>query len=217
MGKGETVITAKNGISICFAQDTTIKTDGTLIVEKYLLHCDVECKALEAQSPKCSIIGGIIKAENSILVTQCGSEKGVPTKVGIYDKHKLLLSNKIKELTDLNEKLLKELEKIEHQLKNKAKMIKQMAAAVSARQQDEVKKWVDSYNAMKKKIAFVESKIEEMKTALKKPGDRSGSIHVTGNCFPGTVITMYDVSVPIEHLQTNKRFYSKDNEITVEG
>lgn len=217
MGKDETEISAKQGISICFAQNTTLRTDGALIVEKYLLHCDVECKSFEAQGPKSSIIGGIIKAEKTIIVPECGSEKGIPTKVAIFDKNKLIVSRKVKELEALQDKLKKELEKIEHQLKSKAQIIKQLASQVSARQQSEVKKWVDSYNAMKKKVAFVESKLVEMEAALTKPGDRSGSIQVTGNCYPGTVVTLYDVSLPVDHLQTNKRFSNKDNELIIEG
>ena len=118
MGKNDTLIEGKNSVTICFAQDAIVKTEGTIYVQKYLLHCQAFCESLEEQGPQVSIVGGMVKAEKSVIVKQTGSENGVATKVVIFDKNKSLFSAKAKELKELRDKLFVEIEPIERQLKN---------------------------------------------------------------------------------------------------
>ena len=85
------------------------------------------------------------------------------------------------------------------------------------RNREEVKKWVDAYNEMKKKISYVEGKIKELKVTLNNPGNLDGVIQVLDQCFPGTTISLYDVSMPINSICINKRFLFKNQLVTIEG
>ncbi|MBN1306281.1 MAG: DUF342 domain-containing protein [Chitinispirillaceae bacterium] len=218
VGKGDTVITAKKGITLNFAQDAHLRTEGVVTFEKYLLHCRVVCESCEGNGHQNSIIGGEIRAEKSISVRQCGSEKGVATKLLIYDKNKSIINEKIRELSALHQRLAAELEPVERQLKTKAALMKRTGGEeTSDRSRDEVRKWVEAYNALKKKAGYVEEKIKELNSALTLPGARDGFIRVFDRCYPGTSFTLYDNSLPVTSLLVNKRFSLKDQSITVEG
>ena len=217
MGKNETVIEGKSGVTLCFAQDAIIKSEGTVYINKYLLHCQVFCESLEEQEPQVSIVGGTIKAEKYVIVKQCGSENGVATKIVIFDKNKSLLSGKMKELQELREKLAAEMEPIERQLKTKANLMKRAGDEITDRQKEEVKKWVDAYNAVKKKVAFVDGKINELQIAVEKPGNNDGFIQLQGHCYPGTTLILYDVSLPVSTVQVGKKYSLKGQTIAIEG
>ena len=217
VGKGDTIISAKQGVTISFAQDAHLHTEGVLFFEKYLLHCKASCGSIEARGTPGSIVGGEARAEKSIVVKQCGSDKGVATKVSIFDKNKTIVSEKIKELAQLHERLTGELAPIERQLKTKAKLMKLAGEDLTDRNREEVKKWVDAYNEMKKKISYVEGKIKELKVTLNNPGNLDGVIQVLDQCFPGTTISLYDVSMPINSICINKRFLFKNQLVTIEG
>ena len=163
-------------------------------------------------------IGGEINAVKSIRIRQCGSDKDVVTKLSIYDKNKSLISDKIKELYGLNERLTSELDTIERQLKTKATLMKRSGGEdVSNRHRDEVKKWVDAYNDLKKKISYVEEKMKELKTTLSNPGERNGFIQVLDRCYAGTTISIYDNALPITATLVNKRFSCKEQSVSIEG
>jgi hypothetical protein len=49
VGKSDTVISGKKGVTLSFAQDATILTEGTVTFYKYLLHCEVRCATLEGE------------------------------------------------------------------------------------------------------------------------------------------------------------------------
>jgi uncharacterized protein len=217
VGKGDTIITAKKGITICFAQDAHLCTEGELTFDKFLLHCRITCRSLESKGHPGSVIGGDAEAEKSVLIKQCGSDSGIATRLCIFDKNKAIVTNKIKELAQLKTNLSLEMEPIERQLKTKAALMKRAGEDVSDRNREEVKKWVDAYNGMKKKIGYVEDKIKELKARLDNPIDRDGYIQVVEHCYPGTIITLYDISFPINTTYVNKLFGLKDQSVTIEG
>lgn len=217
MGKGETIISAKEGITVNFAQDTTLQTDGTVVVDKYLLHCNVRCESLNGQGAQSSIIGGIVKAEKFILIHNCGSDKGVATQISMYDKQKAITGLKVEELVELQKKLSAELEPIERQLRTKAALMKRSGTEITVRQRDEVKKWVDAFNNVNKKIKYVQTKVEALKQEYENPGDQGGFMQVLGNIFPGTTLDFYGIRLPIITVKTNEKFIVKDQTIVIEG
>jgi hypothetical protein len=217
MGKGDTFITAKNGITISFAQDTQLSTMGKIILEKYLLHCKVTCNSFEGSGPQSCIIGGEIKASTSIIIRTCGSDKDVPTKIIVYDRNKSLIVEKCKELNDLRDKLTTDMQPVEKQLRTKAALLKKVGDGASDRQRDEIKKWIDAYNAIKKKITYVESKITELSQINTETSDQSGFIYISDKCYPGTEIVLYDVSLPIKSILTGKRFLMRNKSVIIEG
>lgn len=217
VGKGETVISAKEGINVNFAQDTTLQTDGTVVVDKYLLHCNVRCESLSGLGPLSSIIGGTIKAEKSVLIRNCGSDKGVATQICFYDKQKAITGLKIEELVELLKKLSAELEPIEKQLRTKAALMKRSGTDMTDRQRDEVKKWVDAFNTVTKKIHYVQTKIDALKLEYENPGNQGGFLQALGNIYPGTALDLYGIRLPITVIKTNKKFFVKDQTIVIEG
>lgn len=216
VGKGDTLIEGKKGINLGFAQDTKLRTDGALIFDKYLLHCTVQCLSAESRSSPGSVVGGEMRSETTIIVRQTGNESGVATKVMIYDKNKAIVQAKLKVLDDMRKKFTPEFERVERQLKSKAALLKQ-ATDVSARQREEVKKWVDLYNEIKKKLEQVEQGINELLPQLKRPVDMNGYIKVADRSYPGTTIFLYDNILQLTSEYINKRFHLKDMAIVIDG
>jgi uncharacterized protein len=217
VGKGDTTIIAKEGIICNFAQEAVFKTEGPMAFARYLLHCKVDCDTLSGSDHESGVIGGEIRARKSITTRCIGSDNGVPTTVCIYDKNKGLILEKIKELTALHEKLTSELDPIERQLKSKAAMMKRLGENITDRGREEVKKWVDAYNGMKKKCEFVAGKITELQAASNNTGDRTGFIRVLDKCYQGTSVVLYDILYTVKTLIVNKRFKLMNQSVTLEG
>lgn len=217
MGKGDTFITAKKGITVSFAQDASFSCEETLTLEKYLLHCTVDCSLFEGGAPQANVIGGEIRAAKGVVLRLCGSEKEVPTKIVIYDKYKHLIVGKLKELVELRDKLVNELAPIEKQLRTKAALLKKAGDNVSDRNRDEIKKWVDTYNAVKKKIAFVDEKMKGLTQASENPSEQGGYVSIVDKCYPGTELILYDSNQSIKHVVSAKRFVVKNKMIVTEG
>jgi uncharacterized protein (DUF342 family) len=73
IGKNDTYIFGKNGISIEFAQNAELRTDGKLTVGKSCLHCQIFCNTLEATDGQSSIVGGVVQAYEHIDVINIGN------------------------------------------------------------------------------------------------------------------------------------------------
>ena len=69
----------------------------------------------------------------------------------------------------------------------------------------------------KKKLGYIDAKIQELDAASKNPSVEGGFILVPGSCFPGVEITLYDLSFPVKNLVTGKRFSIRNGLIAVEG
>ncbi len=216
LGKGDTLINAKLGITVCFAQEATLVTEGMITFEKFLLHCNCVCETMGGHGPDSSIMGGEVKAEKSITVKNIGTEKGAQTKAILFDKQKAAIEEKIKELGILEKKLRTELEPIEKQLQTKAALLRR-ADEITARHREEVKKWVDAYNQISQKVKYVVQKIEELKNELKGPKTYTGFVHVQGIIYAGTELDLYDIKYSVTEKLTNKRFRILNSGIQSEG
>lgn len=216
-GKGETKISAKKGIQVAFAQNTTFITEGPMFVRQYLLHCNCICESLEANAHGAQIIGGEIRAEKYILARQIGNETVSSTKLCLFDKKKNALEEKVTELGVLEKKLKSELEPVERQLRTKAALLKKRTEEVSDRVKDEIKKWVDAYNGLNQKISYVQQKIKEIRAALNGTFEYSGYIEVSGNIFPGTECDLYGVKFPVTKLMPAQKYSLVNNTIHCEG
>jgi uncharacterized protein (DUF342 family) len=177
----------------------------------------VDCDTLVGVGHDSGIVGGEIRARKSITVKTCGSDNSAASRLTLYYKNKGLIVEKINELTTLQEKLTADLEPIERQLKSKASMMKRLGENVTDRSREEVKKWVEAYNGIKKKVDFVAGKISELKVASENTGDRTGFISILDRCYPGVTIVLYDTPYLVKTLTVNKRFVCKDHTVTLEG
>jgi uncharacterized protein (DUF342 family) len=215
IGKGDTVINGKKGIHVAFAQDATLVTEGTIVVDKYLLNCDVTCFSLESKDNHGSIMGGQTRAEKSIQVGHIGSDKGMKTGAMLFDKERKQLEDKFKELGELDKKLATEIEPVEKQLKAKSAMLKKYQAEATDRQLAEIKKWIDVYNGINTKIKYVHQKMDELRQRIEQTKTRTydGFIKVAGNAFAGTELDLYGRYFSVNATLTNTRFRLNKAEI----
>jgi len=215
IGKNDTLVSAKTGVQISFAQESRIMSEGTISVNKYLLHCECICAALEAASAGCNIIGGVIKAENQISARHVGNEQGTSTRIILYDKQKAMLEEKLKKLIELEAKLMTEIQPVEKQLKARASVLKRTGESASGQVKEDVKKLVDTYNDLNRKIKYIQRNKESLKVEIATPREYKGYIKVHGNGYPGTEINLYG---SIEHLRgkiSNRSFRLNEENLVV--
>lgn len=217
IGKGETQINAEKGLSVTFAQEVNLKTNGILTVEKHLLHCQGKCSIL-CGSSNSNIIGGDIDVYNYAEINNIGNDKHVKTKINLVDLEKEKVKEKIKELKTFQEKVVKSLEPVKRELKSKSIILKQAGNTATDRQKQELKKWLDNYNNLTMKIKYIDSKIVEMNNILKNPSFYKGYIKVRGIIFPGVTINLYDQDQKVIETKLVKKTLSiKNNVINIES
>lgn len=217
LGKGECLLKAKAGIEFSFAQECKIECDGIVFFRKYMMHCTTVCESIEGKEGASNLIGGLTRAEKFISVYQLGTDKGVKTKIELFDKRKSAEEEKLKELAALETKLLAEAAPIEKQIRTKAIILRKSSAEdITDRHKDEVKKWVDAYNGISMKVKYVREKIEELKIQINAPKTYDGFIRVKGITFPGVDLNLYGFIFPVNNKMTSKKFTIKTDRIETE-
>jgi hypothetical protein len=215
IGKGDTFISAKKGISLLFAQETTLATEGQVTIDKYLLNCQCTCYSLQSKDHHGSLIGGQTSAEKSVEVGHLGAENGQKTKIALFDHEARVLSQKLAELCALEKKLIAELEPIDKQLRTKSALLKKFKDEATSRQLAEVKKWIDAYNALTTKIKYVHQKMDELRAMIDRTEtkEHDGYIKVSGSVFHGTEMDLYGRFFVVSGIMNNLRFWLKKSEI----
>lgn len=218
IGKDDTEIYGANGVNVSFSQGSTIKTDGKLTVDKYLLHCNSTCSVFESVKPASGVIGGSLMVYDKVLAVNIGNDSGVETDIFLVDKNRVKAKEKLEELDAVREKVAKQLEPVSRELKSKSMIIKRAASQATLKQKQELKKWVDAYNSLSMKIKYIEKKKVEIKEVMNSPANLNGFIKVKNTIFPGTKIDMYGIShKSIKNRMTNKVFRLIDSVIQAEG
>ncbi len=218
IGKDDTEIYGANGVSVGFSQGSTIKTDGKLTVDKYLLHCQLTCSVLETTNASSGVIGGKLTVYDRAVAVNIGNDKNVETLVSLVDKNRNKAKEKLEELVVVREKIQKQLQPISRELKTKTMIIKKVGGNATLRQREELKKWVDSYNSLNMKVKYIDKKEAEIKAQMSSPTNYNGFIKVSNTIYPGVKLDMYGVShKDIKGKMTNKTFKLVDNLIEAEG
>ena len=124
----------------------------------------------------------------------------------LLDKNKMVAREKLKELEELKKKLAEKLEPVKKQVQTKAAIMKKAGVKLTDRQRMEMKKWIDEYNALNMKTKYVQQKIAEADLTIRKPVKQDGYIKISADIFPGTIITLYEVSKVIRDRLTSKNF-----------
>lgn len=207
-GKGDTFICAKKGVTLAFAQEANLAAEGAVTVHKYLLNCDCTCLSLQAKDNNGTIIGGHIKAEKFVAVGQLGSDKGMKTKITLFDKERAVLLDKLKEVTDLEIKVVGQKEVIGRQLKTKSSQLSRYSGEEFDNELNDMKKWIDAYNTVNSKIIYVREKIGEINKEIEnmERKDPDGFVKVAKNAFPGTELDLYGMPYRISGIMTNTTF-----------
>jgi uncharacterized protein (DUF342 family) len=192
-------------------------TDGELMIDHYCMHCTCTCDRFESRDSTGGIIGGMVQAFSSIKTANTGNEKDVVTKVEVVDREKAGLETKLAELEKLRQKLDDELAPIKKQLSSKAALFKKAGETVTDRHREELKKWVNLYNAATMKLEYVTKSVAQINEKLSKPSMTNGEIVISGDIFPGTQIGFYGMMKLIKEKITRKRFVTKSGAIEIEG
>jgi hypothetical protein len=218
IGKNDTLIAGRTGVRVGFAQEATIASEGTVTVDKYCLHCAITCRELETAQADSSIVGGQVRAYDHLTVANIGSDSAVPTKIALVNKQKLQALEKLKELGELKGKIEKELEPLTRDLRGKSAIMKKAGGAVGERHRQDVKKLVDSYNALGRKARYIDGKVAELKEVIESDTGTDGYIKVTRNIYPGAEIDLYGIAhKTITTTMTAKVFRTKAGSIETEG
>jgi uncharacterized protein (DUF342 family) len=214
-GKNDTFIWAKKGIDLSFAQEANLETEESVVFDKYLLHCECICHSLQSRDHQGSVVGGHAMAEKSVQVGQLGSDPDVKTKVTLFDREKRSSDEKLKELGELEKKLLTQTAGLQKQLRTKTALLKKFGDRISEAQLAEVKSMIDSFNAMTAKIKYVRQKIDEIKEGIEraKNKDHDGFVKVTGAVYPGTIFDMYERYFVVSSVMTDMHFKINKSEI----
>jgi uncharacterized protein (DUF342 family) len=191
IGKKDTYIYGKEGVYLDFAQEAEIKTEKTVTVKKYLLHCTCVCANFDATMHNASVVGGVINAYETIRACNLGNDKHIKTKAFVISKLKEQAELKIKELTELKDKITKQLDPIMKEMKSKSAFLRQAKGAISDRNKELLNKIVEQYNNLNTKLQYVEKKIVETQDFIKEPSSYEGFVELTGTVYPGVEIDLY--------------------------
>jgi hypothetical protein len=216
IGKGDTFVSAKNGIKTEFVQEAVLTSEGTININKFCIHSEATCNIFEMKDPHSNFIGGVIRAFTHIEAYHVGNEKGVVTTLSLVDKNELVNREKLKELEALQKKLSQALEPVKKQLKTKAAILKKMGNT-SDRMAEELKKWLNMYNDLTLKMKYVDKNMADIKEKLKNPTTCDGYIKILGDIFPGSTVSFFGVAKTIKVTMTNKTFRMKDGSVDSEG
>jgi len=217
VGKNDMLVTAKQDVNLVFAQASTITAENEIVIDKFCMHCALSGNVVKGTHPHSAIIGGTCMAFSHIETGTVGNDKGIETRLQLFDKEEHALIEKITQLETLEQKLQTELDPINKQLHTKAAIFKQAGAHITARQAEEMKKWIDAHNQLAAKVKFVQDKIKGLKEDLKKPRDRKGYIKISGDIFPGTELNLYGITKLIKEKMSNKLFRVHEGAVGTEG
>jgi hypothetical protein len=218
IGRDDTEIFAASGITVSFAQGCILKTDGTLTVEKYLLHCAITCSVLDASKQSSGVYGGTLTVYDHVTAYMIGNDSNVETLITLVDKNRAKAKEKLDELKEVREKIVKQLDPVTRELKTKSAMLKKIGHAATDRQRQELKKWVDAYNSLNMKVKYIDKKEEEIQAIMNSSANFNGYIKVLHTIYPGTKLDMYGIShKDIKTLFTSKTFKLMENQIQAEG
>ncbi|MBD3322620.1 MAG: DUF342 domain-containing protein [Chitinivibrionales bacterium] len=214
IGKGEAEIFGKAGIQLGFCQEVkSIETDGLLDIVKYCLHSSIVCNVLDVSDRVSSVVGGDICVYDHAMIRQLGNEKNVETRIEVVDKNAKRNKEKLRELDVLGSELQKKKEPLEKQIKSKAAIMKKAQNVLSDKIKAEMKTWVDTYNAINLKLKYVHEQKEKVAATITNPAERKGYIKVTGDIYPGVVISIYGNTKLIKNRSTGKTFRVADEGI----
>jgi uncharacterized protein (DUF342 family) len=216
IGKGDTHIFGRTSVSIAFAQEAQIRTDGVLSIERYALHCHMVCDTLE--SPHGNVVGGDLRAYVCAEAHDLGNEKHVKTAVTIINKIRAQGEAKISELKDLRQKIAAQLESVNRELRTKSSIIKKAGAAITDRHRAELKKTVDAYNTLSMKTKYVDKKIAGIQEAIDTPATYDGYVRVRGCAWPGVTVDLYGMGKKqVTAPMSDKSFKLQQGVIQEEG
>lgn len=211
MGKGK--IDAGGNVVLKFVENGTIVAGGNITSEA-IMHSDVTTSGdISVSGKKGCIVGGHVKAMGNITAVTIGSEMGGDTNidVGVDPKIKLRaqeLEGEIKKAKDNIDKLAPVLASLTKKLKENGQLSMDQTRYLKQLTEEYKQATVD-YKKLNEEYDAAIAEIDDM------PMD--SAVIVTGNVYPGTFMTINEVSKRIATLTTHSRFVSEGADIRIKA
>lgn len=182
---------------------------GNFISTESILHCNVQAGTeIEVTGKRGFITGGHVMASNIIRVKTLGSNIGASTlvEVGINPRIKIELN----QLKEQEAKLKKSLMSIEPVLMGFVKK-KQMGASFTPEQLKYAQQLMETRGAQMEELNKVTLRLSEVEAIV---GDsQNPCVEVTGEVFPGTKISIMDVSMTVKNPMSYCKFIRSQGDV----
>lgn len=204
-GNGKGVLEAEGDVIAKYIERTTVRARGNIMVD-VLMHCWAESgDGIIAKGKHGSIIGGTIKAQNSITAQNIGSV--INNKTTLEVGLPLAKRARLKHLGTELERLYAESEKYDKIANYLTRMVN------IPPEKEQMKKTVIVGKLQNTKL--INEYLTEMKTLREDVGKaEKGKVHVTDTIYPGTRLTIslgeYTVAAPMKY----STFYCENREIS---
>ncbi len=214
IGRKDTFVQGHQGVTVGFAQDAEIVSEGIIHCDKHIMNCNVRCTRLEAGS----FIGGSARIYETAECGAIGNESGLETNLYVVDRNIEKLKEKFAELVNLRAKTAEQIDPIQRELKTKSELIKRAGTDVTDRHKNELKKWIDAYNEISTRIKVIDDNIAKVSEAIKNPKDLNGMVQIKSTAFQNARIDFYGLSRRIMSGNTSHIIFKfKDGKIQETG
>ena len=210
-GMGRGVINARGSVVLKFVENGTINCIGNVTAEA-IMHSNVTTEgSIEVTGKKGCIVGGTIKALGNVSAKTVGSEMGGDTVIDVGVDPSLKLK-----VQELEGKIKKEKESIEKlvpiiaSFTQKIKEGKQLSIDQTRYFNDLTKQYKEETEYFKKLNDEYDEAVEEIDGM---PTD--SCVMVSGNVYPGTMLTVSEVSKRITSLCAHSRFVKDGADVRI--
>lgn len=210
-GMSRGIIKADGAVVSRFIQNGTVES-GARVTAEAIMHSEVTAAAdVEVTGKKGFIVGGSVKAQGCVIAKTIGSEMGGDTviEVGVDPVLKRRAKELEGEIKDLNEKI----NKLIPVLATFTKKIKEKAA-LTPDQIRYFKQLSQEYTVEKELLNKLNNEYDEVVEQIdNQPMD--SYIAVSGDVFPGAMMTINDVQKRITSLCKHSRFVADGADIRI--
>ncbi|OQY10772.1 MAG: hypothetical protein B6I28_00235 [Fusobacteriia bacterium 4572_132] len=207
-GKGTGTLKSGGDIVLNFVEGANLEAKGDIIVNEAIMGSKViSGKSIKVIDKKGVVLGGIIRAVDSIEVINLGSSRGVKTRVEVGSNPKImenikLLNNELEKIDKKNFQLTKNITLLQKMKMNnnmpedkKLLLVELIKAKLSTNQH----------------ILEINKKIENMQNELKEV--KNATVDVHGICYAGVKIKIGKEYYVVEENMQNVRFYSDEGKV----
>lgn len=207
MAKG--TLHAGGNIVAKFIESATVVAENGYVSTESILHSEVSSgDEIVVNGKKGFVTGGRVQATNRIVVKTLGAGMGAPTvvEVGVNSKMKDEYSNLQREVSEL----LKNVQNAQTVLTNFADK-RAKGVRFTPEQVNEVKQSVKDLEVNKGLLEQKQIELVEMQKTYES--QRRAAVEVTGEVYPGTTITIGDVSMIVQSSYKYCRFMRIEGEV----
>lgn len=210
-GMSRGVIKAGGAVVARFIENGTIDA-GARVTAEAIMHSSITTAGdVEVTGKKGFIVGGSVKAQGSVTAKTIGSEMGGDTivDVGVDPRLKLKAQELESEIKVVKEKI----EKVMPVLATFTKKIKEKAA-LTADQIRYFKQLSTEYTHAKEAFEKLNAEYDQVVCEIDaQPAD--SYVAVSGNVYPGTMITINDVQKRITSVCTHSKFVADGADVRI--